>query len=213
MRLAAIPSDAATTFETGKRQTLERTTFRTSRLLDFCSQKELTAQTGHRPDAWPLVLIKELLDNALDACEDARTPPTIHVTVDAEGVTVQDDGPGIPPETVAGVLDFGVRVSSREAYVSPCRGAQGNALKTILAMPFVLDGNSGRVEVRGRGTRHDITLRVDRIRQIPVVDHKPTSDSGIRGTTVRVFWPANSAKGLSPTRSHSFYKLRTTTRS
>jgi hypothetical protein len=26
---------------------LERTAFRTSRLLDFCSRKELIAQTGH----------------------------------------------------------------------------------------------------------------------------------------------------------------------
>ena len=32
-----------------------RTTFSTSRLLEFCSQKELTAQTGHEPDDWPLV--------------------------------------------------------------------------------------------------------------------------------------------------------------
>jgi DNA topoisomerase VI subunit B len=51
--------------------TLERATFRTSRLLDFCSRKELIAQTGHREEQWPLVAVKELLDNALDACEDA----------------------------------------------------------------------------------------------------------------------------------------------
>ncbi len=37
---------------------LERTTFRTSRLLDFCSEKELIAQTGHRPEGWPLVVLK-----------------------------------------------------------------------------------------------------------------------------------------------------------
>jgi hypothetical protein len=37
---------------------------------------------------------------------------------------------GIAPQTVADVLDYAVRVSSREAYVSPTRGAQGNALKT-----------------------------------------------------------------------------------
>ena len=55
-------------------------------------------------------------------------------------ITVIDNGPGMPPETVADILDFSSRVSSREAYVAPDRGAQGNALKTILAMPFVLDG-------------------------------------------------------------------------
>ena len=49
---------------------LERTTLRTSRLLDFCSRKELIAQTGHNLDVWPLVVLKELVDNALDACEE-----------------------------------------------------------------------------------------------------------------------------------------------
>ncbi len=37
---------------------LERTTLRTSRLLDFCSRKELIAQTGHQSDAWPLVEVR-----------------------------------------------------------------------------------------------------------------------------------------------------------
>ena len=57
--------------------TLGRTTFRTSRLLDFCSRKELIAQTGHREDQWPLVALKELVDNALDVCEDAAVAPVV----------------------------------------------------------------------------------------------------------------------------------------
>jgi hypothetical protein len=40
---------------------LERTTLRTSRLLEFCSHKELVAQTGHEPDAWPLVVWDDVL--------------------------------------------------------------------------------------------------------------------------------------------------------
>src|SRR5438128_2393292 len=54
---------------------LQRETFATSRLLDFFSRKELTAQIGHGPDDWPLVIVKELVDNALDACEDGHIPP------------------------------------------------------------------------------------------------------------------------------------------
>ena len=69
------------------------------------------------------------------------------------------------------MLDFSVRVSSREAYVSPTRGAQGNALKTILAMPFVLDGRHGRVEIEARGLRHVIDVQVDHIEQEPVIGH------------------------------------------
>ena len=149
--------------------TLERITFRTSRLLDFCSRKELIAQTGHREEEWPLVALKELVDNALDACEDAGIAPVVTVTADDDGIEVSDNGPGLPAETLDGVLDFSVRVSSREAYVAPDRGAQGNALKTIIAMPFVLDGTEGQVEVEAHGQRHLITLTVDRIRQQPVI--------------------------------------------
>ena len=74
---------------------LNRTTFSTSRLLDFCSQKGLVAQTGHDTDDWPLVVLKELMDNALDACEEAGVPPEITITVDGDGITITDNGPGI----------------------------------------------------------------------------------------------------------------------
>jgi signal transduction histidine kinase len=107
--------------------TLERATFRTNRLLDFCSRKELIAQTGHGEDEWPLVVLKELVDNALEACEDAGVAPVVSVAVDEGGIEVADNGPGLPAETLEGVLDFSVRVSSREAYVAPDRGAGGAA--------------------------------------------------------------------------------------
>ena len=170
---------------------LDRTTLRTSRLLDFCSRKELIAQTGHQPEAWPLVVLKELVDNALDACEEASTEPMIAVQVNETGIAVSDNGPGIPGGTIEAVLDFTIRVSSREAYVAPDRGAQGNALKTIVAMPFVLDGERGRIEVVANGVRHRITFGVDPIRQEPVIDHQTTEvDGRRRGTTGRlVYFP------------------------
>ena len=67
---------------------LERTTLRTSRLLDFCSRKELIAQTGHQPDAWPLVVLKELVDNALDACEETDVAPVIDIVVNDIGTDI-----------------------------------------------------------------------------------------------------------------------------
>lgn len=169
---------------------LLRETFRTSRLLDFCNEKELTAQTGHQLDAWPLVVLKELIDNGLDACEEAGVDPEIAVKVDDIGITVADNGPGIPEKTITDALDFSIRVSSREVYVAPDRGAQGNALKTIFAMPFVLDGERGRVDIQAGDTLHTILFRVDHVRQEPIVDHR-TDPAPIpkSGTTITVFWP------------------------
>jgi hypothetical protein len=38
---------------------------------------------------------------------------------------VADTGSGIAPETITKILDYTVRASDKEAYVSPTRGAQG----------------------------------------------------------------------------------------
>ena len=90
------------------RARLNRETFRTSRLLEFCSQKELVAQTGHEVDDWPVVILKEAVDNAIDACEEADIAPDIAVKVStATGeIAISDNGPGIPNDTIAGILDY-----------------------------------------------------------------------------------------------------------
>lgn len=174
--------------------TQARTAFTTSRHLDFFSVKELTAQIGHPRSAWPLVLVKELIDNALDACEEANIAPAIKITVDEGGLTVCDNGPGIPPEVISGILNFEVRISSREAYVSPSRGAQGNALKTVVAMPFVLHGEQGKVTISARGLRHEIMVRVDRLRQKPVIEHIRHEDALVQnGTSITVHSSSSSA--------------------
>jgi len=180
-----------------ERPQVQREAFHTSRLLDFLSEKELTAQTGHPRPAWPLVLAKELVDNSLDACEEAGIAPKVTTSVDDHGLTIIDNGPGIPPEVVAGVLDFSVRVSSREAYVAADRGAQGNALMTVVAMPYVMDGEQGRVTIRSQGVRHEITLSVDRIQQKPVVGHEQHADRRFvkNGTSVTVHLPSSIFDG------------------
>ena len=79
---------------------------------DTQKRRSTRGQTGHGRWQWPLVILKELADNSLDACEESGTglAPQIGVTVDGEGITVADNGPGIPPEIIDGVLDFGPRL-------------------------------------------------------------------------------------------------------
>jgi hypothetical protein len=166
--------------------TAERTAFSTSRLLDFLSVDELRKQCGYPPCDWPLVVVKELVDNALDACEEQGLAPEIAVTIDESSITVADNGTGIPRDVVDQLLEFSIKVSSREAYVAPDRGAQGNALKTIIGMPFVLDGEEGHVEIVGRGVASEIRFRMDRIAQRPAAEIARSSKNG---SQIRVFWP------------------------
>src|SRR5262245_40098918 len=83
----------------GRRSTehkLTRLAFTVSRLTEFCSEKELVKQTGHAVQDWPLVMLKELFDNALDAAEESEVPPEIEIRVAKDGtITVTDNADGI----------------------------------------------------------------------------------------------------------------------
>jgi DNA topoisomerase VI subunit B len=172
------------------RHRLKREAFQTSRLLEFCSRKELVNQTGHAVELWPLVILKELVDNAIDAAEEAGTAPVISVNVTGGKIVVEDNGPGIPVSVVQDILDFSTRTSSREAYVSPTRGAQGNALKTIVAMPYALDDTKpGEIIIEARSVAHRITFHTDLVRQAPTITHVRESSPVKIGTRVTVGWP------------------------
>ena len=175
---------------------IERVAFTTSRLMEFCTEKELVAQTGHESDKWPLVVVKELVDNGIDACEEAGIAPVIKVAIIKERseptrIVIEDNGPGIPAETVTGLIDYNVRISSREAYISPTRGRQGNALKTILPMAYVLGReNRGETWIEARGIKHCIMFSVNQIKQEPIVNNIKSQSRLKSGTSITVFWPS-----------------------
>jgi DNA topoisomerase VI subunit B len=160
----------------------------------------LETQTGHAAYEWPLVVFKELLDNALDACEEAEVAPVITVTVEPDRIIVQDNAGGIDVTTITSILDYSIRVSSREAYVSPTRGAQGNALKTILAMGYVLQGASGDaagvtvIETGGHG--HRVEFCADHIDGQPRITHTTTHSPITTGTRITVHWPVSVSDRL-----------------
>jgi hypothetical protein len=173
---------------------LTRVPFTVSRLMEFCTRRELVNQTGHDVPEWPEVVLKELADNALDACEEGEIAPVISIAVKGHTITVADNGPGIPTNTIKAILDYSIRVSSREAYVSPTRGAQGNALKTILPMSYVLNEHqgeeaAGKTIIETNGAAHHITFAVDHIRQEPKIAHETKSSRVTRGSRITVAVP------------------------
>jgi hypothetical protein len=170
---------------------LQRVVFTVSRLMEFCNRRELVNQTGHGVWEWPLVVLKELVDNALDACEEAGVAPAINIVVDGDRIIIADNGLGIPATTIESVLDYSVRVSSREAYVAPTRGSQGNALKTILPMGYVLeqrqgDNACGVTLIEARGIAHHIRFSVDHVRQEPRIEHTTRPPTVTGGTRITV---------------------------
>ena len=152
---------------------LQRELFETKRQMEYFSDKELSMQLGAAPSGWGEVLIKELVDNALDACETAGTDPEILITLGPEGFTVEDNGPGMSQELIQRSLDYDIRVSDKMYYVSPSRGQLGNALKCLWAAPYaIVDGKMpGAVEVVSRGVQHHITATLNRIAQEPRLHH------------------------------------------
>jgi DNA topoisomerase VI subunit B len=170
--------------------------FRVSRLMEFCTMRELQNQTGHSYLEWPLVALKELVDNALDACEEFEVAPVLSIAVKPGSIVIADNGGGIRTSTIKSILDYSIRVSSREAYVSPTRGAQGNALKTILAMGYVLDRQrQDRPEAVGealfetRGIAHRIQFRVDHVNNEPKITHTTSPSTVTVGTRITIKWP------------------------
>ncbi len=164
-----------------------RETFTISRAIEYLSEAELTKQIGHQRELWHVVLAKELLDNAMDNCEEIGTLPEITVTIAEDSLSVQDNGSGIEPETVVAMLDFDNRVSSREAYRSLTRGAQGNAGKCVIGIPYVWNGElPGGVTITARGVRHDIAVSLDQLAQTPTIEYSQTPEKVQIGTSVEV---------------------------
>jgi DNA topoisomerase VI subunit B len=185
---------------------LERTTFETSRLLEFFSEKELAMQIGFPKEHWPIALLKELIDNPLDAAESAGVWPAIEVTLGPDTLSVRDYGPGLPVATLERSLNYLVRVSDKAHYVSPTRGQLGNALKCVWAAPYVIHGERGAVEVTTGGITHRIAASLDRIAQRPDLQHLTRPDSVVKnGTLVTLIWPGIASTSM---RRRLFTKAR-----
>jgi len=143
---------------------LNRTTFETSRAAEYFDARQLSALVGVPQDEFASVCLKELVDNSLDACEASGVPPVVSIKAELDDgilrLSVSDNGPGLPADVVRKILDYNVRVSDKAAYRSPTRGAQGNALKTVIGIPYAL-GSREALVVEAQGVSHRIRPWVD----------------------------------------------------
>jgi hypothetical protein len=70
----------------------------------------LEKMTGRKSGDWHRVVVKELMDNGLDAAESAGRVPVVEVAMDVDPslirLSVQDNGVGIPADVIERMLDF-----------------------------------------------------------------------------------------------------------
>lgn len=117
-----------------------RETLVTSQANQYFSVDGLRILTGMEENEWPLVILKELIDNALDAVDQINKDKTIFIDLHENGITVWNSGVEIEEEDLKTIHDFKVFVSSTHLYRLPTRGAQGNALKTLIGLAYVTGG-------------------------------------------------------------------------
>jgi DNA topoisomerase VI subunit B len=177
-------------------QVLERVTFATPRDSGYTKIPVLEKLAGQPVREFAHVVLKELVDNGLDAAEDAGIAPEIEVRVTPAGdgavqLTVADNGLGIPGSKVAGFCDFTMSTSDKTGYVSPARGAQGNAWPCIISIPFALGIRPGTIVIGTQGIRHLITPEMVLGERL-TINHVPEPWAAFAsGTVVSVPLPAS----------------------
>ena len=78
----------------------KRTAFSQSRAAEYLRLDTLVKMAGRTAQDFPRVVVKELMDNALDGAESAGRPPVVAVDIKMDGgfavLSVADNGDGIP---------------------------------------------------------------------------------------------------------------------
>lgn len=183
---------------------LHREVFSISRKSAFFEVEELQVQTGVHRQYFGHVVVKELMDNALDAAESQTARPEVTLEVidhliDGTAyytITVEDNGAGIPPEVVKDLLDFDTHTSDKRTYRSITRGQQGNALQTIMALPTVL-GGSQPIVIAARGIRHTISVAVNLANEVKTTYVTEEIEETV-GTKVTVSIPGMGLREVDP---------------
>lgn len=182
--------------------------FSFSREFDFVRLDGLRRATGRPPHEWDLYIVKELIDNALDADEtlwrdDPTQSPRLHIRMEyikvperrSQQLFVQvSNRTAFPVEQMADI--FATQwYTSRKAFIKGLtRGALGNALKTLLGIPYALRNRLAGdwspdlkpLSILCDGTEYLPRYVVDSTAQTIKFDCETKDDKAIEGTVVSV---------------------------
>ena len=115
---------------------INRIICKTSKLVDYFTEDGLIKQIGLTKEYWNKVIIKEIVDNALDAIEPMNNKE-VHIIQSGSSLGIYDNGNGLNCEIIKSIYDFNFYVSQNRTYVTASRGKQGNGLKTVISICFL----------------------------------------------------------------------------
>jgi len=139
-----------------------------------------------------MMTVKEAVDNALDACQDAGIVPDITVKIKQSGedkyvVSVQDNGPGIVKEQIGRI--FGkLLYGSKFHKLRQSRGQQGIGISAVVLYSQLTTGNPAKVwsKVESKKKTHYFEMHLNTMKNEPEVikeediDYAVLGESGIK---------------------------------
>ncbi|AWB26702.1 DNA topoisomerase VI subunit B [Halococcoides cellulosivorans] len=143
-----------------------------------------------------VTVVKEAVDNALDACQEAAILPDVYVEISDRGdyyrVVVEDNGPGITREEIPkvfGKLLYGSRFHAREQS----RGQQGIGISAAVLYAQLTSGKPARITSRtGNGSATYFEVTIDTDTNEPSIDNEEsTTWDRPHGTRIELDLEAN----------------------
>ncbi|MFH1420443.1 MAG: DNA topoisomerase VI subunit B [Candidatus Aenigmatarchaeota archaeon] len=122
-----------------------------------------------------LIVVKEAVDNSLDACEDAGIMPEIEVKIKQKsenvfGVIVEDNGPGIVREQIPRV--FGkLLYGSKFHKLRQSRGQQGLGISAAVLYAQLTTGKPTKIysKIESKNKTHAFILHIDTAKNEPQI--------------------------------------------
>ena len=162
----------------------------------FLDRSTLPQKAGCQPCELGRVVLKELVDNALDTGANVTLDPTAC----GRGYIIRDDGPGIEPASVPKLFAVNRPLRSSKLQRLPLRGMLGNGLRVVMGVVAAL---GGAISVTSRG--HRLTLAVDPVSgQTIVAEHEPIPEAP--GTTVAIALPVFDGTEAAPAKEFNRHR-------
>jgi len=172
-----------------------------NRMMEYFTLDGLIKMTGVEEGNLDIYVLKELIDNALDSCELEDPRPIIEIELIEDPkdplihYVVTDTGPGMTDEVIKEIINFDRFGGTKYFVKKPTRGAQGNALMTILGIPLVLASAYGYkellppVKITSYDKIHTLNLKLNNILEKVEIEHSIEPTSFPLGTKIELSIP------------------------